>query len=191
MSSNIILLAAGNGTRFGGDKMLFLLHDRPMYRYITDNAIKIKQNCNNINQVILVSRYEEIKQAIAGSGIDYVDNPHPEYGISHSIRLGLEHAGKADYNIFAVCDQPALTYETFAGFITGLENSGCLAGAVGWKGQLYNPCGFHESLREELFSLQGDCGGKRILKKHMDSLFIWQAESEKEIIDMDVREERI
>ena len=26
---------------------------------------------------------------------------------------------------------------------------------------------------------------------HMDSLFIWQAESEKEIIDMDVREERI
>jgi len=25
----------------------------------------------------------------------------------------------------------------------------------------------------------------------MDSLFIWQAESEKEIIDMDVREERI
>ena len=101
MSSNIILLAAGNGTRFGGDKMLFLLHDRPMYRYMTDNAIKIKQNCNNINQVILVSRYEEIKQAIAGSGIDYVDNSHPEYGISHSIRLGLEHAGKADYNIFA------------------------------------------------------------------------------------------
>ena len=120
-----------------------------------------------------------------------MDNPHPEYGISHSIRLGLEHAGKADYNIFAVCDQPALTYETFAGFITGLEKSGCLTGAVGWKGQLYNPCGFHESLREELFSLQGDCGGKRILKKHMDSLFIWQAESEKEIIDMDVREERI
>ena len=54
---HVILLAAGNSTRFGGNKLLYLLGDKPVYRYLPETLEQVK----GVDGVrCIVSQYEEI-----------------------------------------------------------------------------------------------------------------------------------
>lgn len=87
-----ILLAAGNSTRFGKNKLLYRLDGKPMYRYILELLYEQKKE-NVLDHVIVVSQYDEIFDDIRTNfpGVETVKNPAPELGISGSIRLGLAH----------------------------------------------------------------------------------------------------
>lgn len=87
-----IMLAAGNSTRFGENKLLRPLDQKPVYRYMLELLYQ-KQKENKLKRLIIVSQYDEIFQDIKANfpGIETVVNPEPEKGISRSVRLGLMH----------------------------------------------------------------------------------------------------
>lgn len=185
---SIILLAAGDSRRFGENKMLYPVDKKPMYRHVLDHALRLFSEPDSVvEQIVLVSQYEEIRREVTALPVLYIENSHPEKGISHSVHLGLKCAGSPSGYIFVVCDQPFLAYKTFRSFVNGFVRSGKSVGAVGWQGELYNPCGFRKNLSEELFALRGDGGGKKVVKRHMDSLFIYPASEVREVLDMDVK----
>ena len=87
----MIFLAAGNSTRFGSNKLLYRLNGKCMYRYGLEVVAALWQK-GLLDTIVIVTQYEEIIYDIEAHFpyMKTVNNPHPEAGISGSIRLGVE-----------------------------------------------------------------------------------------------------
>lgn len=133
---NLIFLAAGNSTRFGSNKLLYRLNGKCMYRYGLEVVAALWQK-GLLDTIVIVTQYEEIIYDIEAHFpyMKTVNNPHPEAGISGSIRLGVEKlieleekCGKTGSRKRArlyVCsgDQPYLTRESLENMVETWEVS--------------------------------------------------------------------
>ena len=186
MKINLILLASGNSTRFKSNKLLTIVNNKPMYRNVIDEALKI-----NFHKIVLVTQYEEIKLALLNKNIEVVMNKNSELGISHSIELAMKKDVEADAYMFMVCDQPFIKSQTIENLIFRFIKSKKGMACVEFNGGLGNPTIFSKKYIDELLNLKGDVGGKAVIKKHMDDLEKVSIINEIEIKDIDTREELI
>ena len=185
----LILLAAGDGRRFGGNKLLYALNGKPMYRYLPDEleAWEIDHGKPLFAKKIVVTQYEVIEADLGRRGYEVVKNTQSCLGISHSIQLGLGvlEQEKEMAICFAVCDQPYLKAETVADFLRAWQESGRGLGSLIANGKPGNPAVFSHDYLEELLALSGDIGGRRVLKAHPEDLFFWETKDERELEDLD------
>lgn len=65
--------------------------------------------------------------------------------------------------------------------------SGKGLGALAYHGEIGNPVVFAEKYRKELMGLTGDKGGKRVVKRHMDDLYLMEVEDAEELRDLDTK----
>ena len=65
--------------------------------------------------------------------------------------------------------------------------SGKGIGALAYHGEIGNPVVFVEKYRKELMELTGDKGGKRVVKRHMDDLYLMEVEDAEELRDLDTK----
>lgn len=187
MKINIILLAAGNGKRFGANKLCHKLDEKPIYSHVISSILDgvFGKLSSYIGKIIIVSQYQEIETAIEKLPITYVENNQSELGISYSIQLGLEADLTADHYMFLVCDQPYIRSSTINEFIIGFLTSGKELGCLVSGGKRGNPCIFSEKFVEELLQLTGDCGGRKIRDKYIENCYQLEVEDEKELEDID------
>ena len=181
---NLILLASGNSIRFKGNKLLTTVNNKPMYMNVVEKILRL-----NFNKIILVTQYEEIKVALVEQPIKVIMNKNSELGISHSIKIGISDDMKADAYMFMVCDQPFISLESLETLIDRFIKSNKGMACVEYNGSLGNPTIFSGKYIQELLSLNGDAGGKSIIKKHVDDLEKVQIIHEVELMDIDTREE--
>lgn len=184
MKINLILLASGNSTRFKGNKLLELVNYKPMYMNVVEKVLKL-----NFNKIILVTKYKEIKKALMDYPIKVIMNNNWELGISNSIKLGINTDLEADAYMFMVCDQPFISLETIEALMDKFIKSNKGMACVEYEGSLGNPTIFSGKYIKELLSLKGDVGGKSIMKKHLEDLEKVEINCEKELMDIDTREE--
>lgn len=187
-----ILLAAGNSVRFGNNKLLYLLNGKLMYQYILE-LLYCQKKENRLEHVIVVSQYAEILEDVEKHfpELGSVCNPKPELGISGSIRLGLEYLEKvsvdSDACLFTVADQPCLTMESLIKIEQFWKESACGIAAAAHGDRIGNPVIFSKKYYEELKSLEGDVGGKKVLRRHMDDTGVCEIPVH-ELEDMDTLE---
>lgn len=188
MKINLILLASGNSKRFGSNKLLYKIAGKEMFKYSVDLADDLKKSLKeSIKNIIVVSKYQEVKEYILTKNMIYVENPHSELGISTSIILGISESEKdrSDYLMFMVCDQPYTKSSTIRDFIESFLKSSKGIGAVAFGKIIGNPCIFSWKYLEDLKKLSGDIGGKRIIKENLDDVYIYQVTTKKELEDID------
>lgn len=186
-----ILLAAGNSSRFGENKLLYELDGRPMYSYVLEHFRSLLRE-QRIDILIVVTQYDCVQSQIeaAEGEVSVVRNEHPELGISHSIYLGLQKLAEvlpeAEGCVFAVADQPYLTVESLEGLVDTWEESdrGIAACACGDK--IGNPVLFSRKYFEQLGGLTGDKGGKQIVKRNLEDVVLHQIPA-RELEDIDVK----
>ena len=189
----IVLMASGYSERFGSNKLLESFLDKPLFTYAVDLAAFCEAEMK-----IIATRYETIVQYVKDNvpTMNIVWNKHPEHGISESIHLGIQYLKQQkDYEeyvgcCFMVCDQPLLQKESmqelFKSFYTNPEGIHmCVT-----KKREGNPVIFPRQLFDELMALEGDKGGKRVAKKHPELVHKVYV-SEKELLDMDYKEDKI
>jgi len=198
---NLILLAAGNGERYGSNKLLTDINGKPMYRHIFDHLHHYYQDHVSDCEVTVVSQYEEILASAKAAGFSAVHNPSPEDGISLTIRLGLEagiasslerrvnntgtnrHQGTG--SVFFTADQPFVQYKTVEDFLI----QACMADkgivSASHSGVSGNPVFFDEIYYPELMDLTGDIGGKHVMNRHLDDV-AWFEMSPEELTDIDL-----
>jgi Uncharacterized MobA-related protein len=185
MQIALVLLAAGNSVRFGSNKLLHILNGKAMYRHIMDEVAGCESGL--FAKKLLVTQYRELADDALGLGYGIVRNTDSRAGISYSIQLAVERLS-ADRELqgicFAVCDQPYLTGATLSAFIHSWEPSGKGMGCLGSGDVLGNPAVFSRAYFPELLSLTGDTGGKRVIKKHPEDVFVFQVPA-KELEDFD------
>ncbi len=184
MRINLILLAAGNSKRFNGNKLLAIYKDKPIYMYIVEKVLDLK-----VNKIICVTQYKEIKEALLNTNINVVMNENSSLGVSSSIKLGINFDKNADGYMFMVCDQPFISIETLNSLIDNFINGDKGIVCVGYGDNKGNPVIFSKRYVNELLSLEGDNGGKRILKGHLNDLNIVNVDSAIELVDIDTQEE--
>lgn len=184
----MIYLAAGKSCRYGKNKLLEAVGEKPMYRHLLDILTMMKKDEPQRYELVVVSAYEEILETASALSLKAVKNDHQELGISHSIRLGIEacgEIGRHDHLLFAVADQPYLQEEELFGFLHMYLRSYKGIGCMSWHGEPGNPVIFQGKFVPELLSLTGDIGGKSIVKAHPQELYLYEADSEKSLTDID------
>lgn len=192
MKIHIILLAAGNSRRFGGNKLLHVYKGKPLYSHILETLSRV-----DISQGerIMVTQYEKVADAGHARGWCVLRNKRPEVGISRSVRMGIQelesrgacHAG--DALMFCVCDQPELQAETLIKFIREYERCGKGIGVLAGESVPGNPVIFREDYRKELLGLSGDEGGKTVRKRHPEDVMYFPVSQQEELFDVDDRED--
>lgn len=210
MKIAMIMLAAGNSRRFGGNKLLYEIDGMPMYRHILDQLLEAENEIENKLgkktesdyveieadikldsvknvrcNITVVTQYEAIAETAREKQIQVLRNRYPEKGISSSIQIGLKANLDADAALFTVSDQPWLTKETICRLTDVFLNSKKGIACVSYQGKLGNPCIFGKQYFDELLALEGDKGGKKIIMRHLEDTQIYEVEDVRELEDID------
>lgn len=190
MAEHLILLAAGSARRFGSNKLLRPLNGKPLYAHGLA-ALLAAAKMRPAADVTVVSRTPEILAAARAAGAKAVESPLSEQGLSFTIKAALdalEPLAEGDYLLFAVADQPYLTAASVAAL---LEKAApptrgatlCFGEKVG------SPTLFSASLAKDLRALEGDRGGRSVLRALGGECLRVQAESARELEDIDLPEQ--
>lgn len=178
----VIMLAAGNSSRFGTNKLLYPINNQPMYQYTLNLIQKL-----NPAQIILVTKYPEITKKI-DPNIIIVKNYDTHLGQSHSMQLALKasqkHISIIDGYLFIVCDQPYLTFSSLKKLSITWQNTDKIC-ALAYQKKRGNPVIFPKRYLPELLKIQGDTGGRTVIQQHIDDLCLVEVNSAQELIDID------
>ena len=170
-------MAAGSSRRFGGNKLLTDWQGKPLIAYALE-AVPAGV------ETVVVSQYPEILSLARECGFLPRENNRPQDGISRTIRLGLEALGNCDGVLFLVADQPRLRRETVERLLDlWRAHPQAIVGLTANRHQ-GNPILFPADLFPELLALEGDTGGRQVIRRHPDRLLLLEA-SEEELEDID------
>lgn len=181
----IVVLAAGDSRRFGGNKLMQEYAGKKMYEHM----LELLQAFPDEEKVV-VTQYDEIIENAKKRRIDSVRNQHPQWGISHSLQLGMEHLLGNNPGIrgilFTVCDQPTLSERTIGRLLdTARNNTGkIICASDGCRAA--NPVVWDRCYFQELQTLQGDVGGKQLMRKYPEEILYLSVPAE-ELKDIDYK----
>ena len=166
----IILLAAGVSNRFGSSKQLLIFEGISLVKKMAQVAVKAS------DKVIVVTgaNGESVEAELKALPVNIVQNKFFEEGIASSIRIGLETLLKEfkdiESVIFIVCDQPFISPQLLRALIEKKvqTNKGIISSE--YAGTLGVPVLFQQKFFEELLTLRGDTGAKKIIYEHPDEV---------------------
>lgn len=178
----VLILAGGRGERFGSNKLLAELNGRPM---VLHTALRLQ--ADRRFDPVVVTCHSEVRRLCKANGLTCIFSEECLKGLSGSIRAGVQElSGKgAEEILFCSGDQPFLTADTLAAFHRAWKASGkplgsCLAGQ-----DPTNPAIFTKEYYPALLKLEGEQGGRRILRNHPESCFLWSLPDPNEARDID------
>ncbi len=184
MTKHILYLASGTGSRFGSNKLLYTVDGKPMFRHGLETLRSVIEGRGDC-RLLVVSRYEEIRRAAEEMNVRAVDSPESEKGVSYTIRAGLKALGEVspeDYLLFVVADQPWLSAQSVDRLLAKGEE-GVMGASLCWGERPGNPALFSARLLPELLALEGDTGGRAVLRRY-PCAFV-SAQSPRELEDID------
>jgi molybdenum cofactor cytidylyltransferase len=168
-----IVLAAGRASRFGRLKQIEPVAHTCLLGITIENALQSEE----IERVVLVlgAGAETVKSTLADmiedERIDIVINRDHERGLSTSLRAGLERARSrgCDAAVFLLGDMPMIDTVIIDSVISHYRASDtelCYAKSSGHAG---HPIAVGKKLFEEFMNIEGDIGGREIVRKHIGS----------------------
>jgi molybdenum cofactor cytidylyltransferase len=160
-----ILLAAGQSTRFGRQKLLEPWHGEPLVR----KTARCFLEGGLQSLIVVVSADPRLVDALTGLPLTTVENPHPERGISSSIAIGVRALPAAtDAALIGVGDQPYLTAEAIKELVKAFAQGRIVVPR--WGDHRGNPPVFDRRFFPELLALEGDRGGQPVIVAHADAV---------------------
>jgi len=162
-----ILLAAGEGRRFGGGKLLQPLADgTPLALAAADTLRR-----GGVERVMAVVRPDDpgLARHLEGAGAEAVPSAASERGMGASLAAGVAAAPEAEGWLIALADMPWIAPATVAA-VAGAVRAGALLAAPVHGGRGGHPVGFSAALGDELRALDGDAGARGVVAGHRQRL---------------------
>ena len=176
-----VVMAAGNARRYGENKLAAGVGGRSLILRALEAVPGEEFEATSV-----VTQYPEIMELAEKFHFKAVRNEHPDWGISHTIRLGLESLGDCDGAMFLVSDQPLLKRESVRALAELWQSRPDKIAALSHGGVRGNPCIFPARFFPELLALQEDRGGNTVIRRHEEDLILMEV-PEQELTDVDTR----
>lgn len=160
-----VVLAAGNASRFGTNKLKAALDGRSL---ILRSLETVPAEC--FSSVVVVTQYPEVLKLAGEFHFAAILNNKPELGLSRSLQLGLTQLRDRAAVCFQVSDQPLLRRESVAALADFWLREPEKIAALSHGGVRGNPCIFPAKFYSELMELSGDVGGAAVIRRHEDEL---------------------
>ncbi len=174
-----VVMAAGNAQRFGENKLAALVDGKPLIRHALEAV-------PHGLETVVVTQYEEVAAMAEEFGFHCIKNIHPDWGISHTIRLGTEHLSHCDGIVYMVSDQPLLQRQSVEKIVEVWQSHPTSIVGAAHKGVRGNPNIFPREFFPALLSLREDQGGNRIIKANEDRLLLVEIHKN-ELTDVDTK----
>ncbi|MCR4907886.1 MAG: nucleotidyltransferase family protein [Lachnospiraceae bacterium] len=195
-----LMLASGQGRRFGGNKLLAPLESRsgtkPLIEYslLTLKSFSEAPELNNAGvkcEPFVLTCHEEVRRLCEKLSV-----PVRFFGgglKSDTIRFGLSLKESAEWEgcMFIASDQPALTAQTLVRLVFSFASDPSRPVRLSYDGRAGNPVLFPRSFFSALSMLKGEQGGGALLKGEEARTGLVEAASETELMDVDTGEELI
>jgi molybdenum cofactor cytidylyltransferase len=181
-----IILAAGKGERFGGDKCLARLPNG-----VAMGVAAASNLAQVVDELICVVRpQDELLQAeLLKAGLKIVICQDADAGMSASLREGIKASPSASGWIIALADMPLIKPSTYQAIVTeaikqtkDLKHTEAIKQdqtvsatqqpiiVPSYQGQDGHPVYFPARFRDELLALSGDRGAKKLLHQYPESV---------------------
>lgn len=181
LSASCLLMAAGNASRFGENKLTARFDGQSLFSLALAAIPK-----ELFARVTVVSQYPALLEEAARTGFDTILNDRPQDGISRTIRLGTQAMADCAGILYMVADQPLLRAGTVRRMVdVWRAHPECIAAAA-HNGNRGNPCLFPARFFPELCALEADRGGSSVIRRHEDALLLVEA-GERELFDCDTK----
>ena len=176
-----ILLAAGAGARFGGDKLLHPLEDG-----VAIAAHAARNLLAATPDVVAVVRWGDfpLYDMLEQEGCQVTMFQGAARGMGASLAHGVAQARGADGWVVALADMPRVPVAIVKEIIASLAGGALIAAPV-HKGERGHPVGFGAALRDELLALDGDQGARAVLERHRNSVKLVECDDPGVLYDID------
>ena len=182
LKTGCVVMAAGSARRFGKNKLAAEVRGRSLIRRALE-AVPPEA----FGAVAVVSQYPEALALAEEFHFAAVENQHPDWGVSHTIRLGLEALGDCAGACFLVSDQPLLQRESVRALVELWQSQPDKIAALAHGGVRGNPCLFPARFFPELLELKEDHGGNAVILRHEEDLVLLEV-PKRELTDVDTEE---
>ena len=182
-----ILLAAGRGTRFGGDKLLATLPPAPgVQRGTSVGAMAARRLAAALPDAIAVVRPgdDRVADALRVAGMRIVECADADDGMGASLACGVAATSDADAWIVALADMPWIAPTTIRAVADALSAGATIVAPV-YGGERGHPVGFARSHFSALSALTGDAGARSIVTAHSDELTLLDVDDAGIVRDVD------
>jgi molybdenum cofactor cytidylyltransferase len=161
-SIHVIVLAAGEGTRFGSAKQLACTGGVPMLHSVLRCAIA---SVGDPITVVLGAYADTIAPTLDGMPVSIVVNSEWREGIASSIRIGLQRtADRCDGAMLLLGDQAAITSIDLQRLAAAWRRDPTVIVAAQYSNGCGVPAIFPRIRFKELAALRGDRGAKCLLE---------------------------
>jgi molybdenum cofactor cytidylyltransferase len=179
-----IILAAGQSSRMGSNKLLALVDGQPMVRHA------VRAACGSAAEIVVVvtgSSADDVTRAVAPLTPLFVENPEYSKGLSTSLKCGIKHVPEGyDGAVVLLGDMPGVTSELLDRLIAAFDPSEgraiCVATRHGERG---NPVLWAHRFFEEIMTLEGDIGARHLISQNDELVRDVEADDDSPLTDID------
>ena len=158
-----VIMASGEGKRFGSNKLMADFGGKPLAAHIIDTAKSVFKN------IVVVTRHKDVETLCQNIGVNVILHNMP--GRNDTIRLGLEFLGdNLDGYIFCQGDQPLLTADTLFDMISEFEKDKEKIVRLQYDSTPCSPVIFPNWCCSELTNLPQGKGGNVVVKTTLTKL---------------------
>ena len=179
-----LILAAGEGRRFGGTKQIAELRGRPLLTYAVEAMLAVPA----LTPVVVVLGHDAaaIRERVDFSGTETVVCDDWREGQAASLRCGIAALGDVTAAVVTLGDQPFITAQVIAGVLDfdAVRDDAVRATYAGEPG---HPVLLTRRLLDRAHELRGDVGFRLLLEGHHVRRF--EAAHLCDPTDIDTREE--
>jgi molybdenum cofactor cytidylyltransferase len=176
-----VLLAAGSGSRFGGEKLLHPLEDGvAIAAHAARNLVAV------LPDVVAVVRWGDfpLYDMLEQEGCQVTMFQGAARGMGASLAHGIGEARGADGWVVALADMPRIAPATIRSVVAALEEGATIVAPV-HGGERGHPVGFGAALHGELIALDGDQGARAVLESHRAALKLIECGDPNVLYDID------
>ena len=179
-----LILAAGGSSRMGDqNKLMMPFQGKPMLNHVVNASLN-----SNLTQTFVVVGHQssEIKNLVQSDDIQCVENEQWETGMASSIVAGISQLKQFDGFLILLGDMPLVTPELINEIIFhGSADKIVIPIKDGLHG---NPVFFGSKFRDELLTLYGDNGAKKVIQDNLLSMIKIEIQSNTIFKDYDTKE---
>ena len=186
-----LIMAAGNASRFGSNKLAAKVDGKMLIEHALETVPR-----EEFARVTVVTQYDEVLVLARRFGFTVLVNPFPEWGASHTVRLGTEAMADCDAILYQVADQPLLRRESLEAMVRDFhaqKETERVILRLGWRAGgaeplLGSPVLFGSGHFDALRALPEGKGGGVVIRQHPGCVRAVYAQSAEELEDADTVE---